>query len=87
VKHAGPAELDRLEPLLERLRAIAGLREKSCGTFYRGSRAFLHFHGHGDQLFADMRIHAEFERFPATTVAEQKALIVRVSGALKSTKT
>jgi hypothetical protein len=86
MKHAGSAELDRLEPLLERLRALAVLKEKSRGTFYRGSRAFLHFHGHGDALYADIRVGDEFERFPVTTAAEQKALFTKVERALKPAK-
>jgi hypothetical protein len=86
MKHAGPAEFDRLEKLLEQLRGLAGLKEKSRGTFYRGARAFLHFHGHGDELYADIRLHEEFERFPVTTAAQQKALLARAAGALRAAK-
>jgi hypothetical protein len=35
MKHAGAAALDALEPVLKQLRAIAGMKEKSRGTFYR----------------------------------------------------
>ena len=44
MKHAGGEALDRLEPLLERLRACPGMKEKTRGVFYRAGRAFLHFH-------------------------------------------
>jgi hypothetical protein len=44
MKHAGPSALDQLDALLDELRDLPGLREKSPGVFYRGSRAFLHFH-------------------------------------------
>src|SRR5438445_1628807 len=44
VKHATDHALDRLEPLLRRLRAVDGLRERKRGTFTHRSRAFLHFH-------------------------------------------
>ena len=37
VKHAGPAALDSIEPMLAALRALPGLNEKKRGTFYRGS--------------------------------------------------
>ncbi len=47
MKHAGPKALDRLEPLLERLRRHGGLKEKSRGCFYLGGKGFLHFHEHG----------------------------------------
>ncbi|MBI5631120.1 MAG: hypothetical protein HY921_09580 [Elusimicrobia bacterium] len=47
VKHAGSKTLERLEPLLKHEAApdvLPGLKEKSAGVFYRGSKAFLHFH-------------------------------------------
>jgi hypothetical protein len=82
VRHATPAALDRLEPLLERLRGVHGLREKSRGTFYRSSKAFLHFHEDPEGLFADVRVGAEFERFRATTEDEQEALLRMVRAAI-----
>jgi hypothetical protein len=82
MKHAGPHALDRLEPLLQPLRTRAGLKEKSRGSFYRGSRAFLHFHEHGDELFADVRLQSDFECFPTTTASEQTILLNRIDPAL-----
>jgi len=82
MKHAGPAALDRLESFLRELRTRAGLKEKSRGTFYRGGRAFLHFHEHGAELYADVRLAADFERFPVTTVKEREALLARVDAGL-----
>jgi hypothetical protein len=86
MKHATPAGLDRLEPLLNDLRKIDGLKEKSRGVFYRGSRAFLHFHEHGDAFFADLRAGDDFERFPSTGRADQVALIGKVRFALGGAK-
>jgi hypothetical protein len=83
MKHAGKDALDRLEPFLAELRKRA-LKEKSRGAFYRGGRGFLHFHEHGEALFADLKTGGEFERFPATTAAERKALIRRLDALLKS---
>jgi hypothetical protein len=83
VKHATPAALDRLEPLLGALRALEGLREKSRGTFYRGSKAFLHFHEDPAGLFADVKLAgSEFTRLRATSAAEQRALLRAVREAL-----
>ena len=82
MKHAGSAALDRLEPLLETLRREPRLKEKSRGTFYRSGRAFLHFHEHGDELFADIRLTDDFERLPATKAAERAALLKLVSKTL-----
>jgi hypothetical protein len=82
MKHAGIDALDRLEPLLKQLRKRKELKEKSRGTFYRGSRAFLHFHEHGDTFFADMRVHDDFERFPASKAAEHETLLARVDALL-----
>ena len=67
MKHAGPQALDRLEPLIARLRDLPGLIEKSRGAFYRKSRAFLHFHEDPKGLFADIRLKGEdFERIDVT---------------------
>jgi len=78
MKHAGPAALERLEALLLKLRAFETLKEKSRGTFYRRGQAFLHFHEHGDELFADVRFSTEFERIRVTRATEQKSLLARV---------
>ena len=80
MKHAGAAALDRLEPLLARLRALPGLKEKARGTFYVKSRAFLHFHEDPAGLFADVRAQggADFERVRVETDAERAALLERI---------
>jgi hypothetical protein len=83
MKHAGPAALDRLEPLLEKLRRLSALKEKSRGIFYRAGRAFLHFHEHGPEFYADLRTGAEFERFPATSARERDALLRRIDKAVQ----
>jgi hypothetical protein len=85
MKHAGPAALDRLEPVLRELRKRP-LKEKSRGAFYRGGKAFLHFHEDGDLAFADIRLKDDFERLPATTKAEQQKLLGLVDAFLGSGK-
>jgi hypothetical protein len=82
MKHAGPLALDRLEPLLKKLRGDARLKERTRGAFYRSGRAFLHFHEHGDELFADVRFGEDFERLPATSATHQAALMRRIGAAL-----
>jgi 23S rRNA G2069 N7-methylase RlmK/C1962 C5-methylase RlmI len=82
MKHAGPDALDRLEPLLAELRKREGMKEKSRGIFYRGSKAFLHFHEHGVEFFADLRTEEDFERFPATKEADRASLLKRVDALL-----
>jgi hypothetical protein len=83
VKHATPAALDTLEPLLAELRGIAELREKKRGTFYRGSRAFLHFHEDPAGLFADVRLAGDdFTRLRVSTRAEHHALLAALRTAL-----
>jgi hypothetical protein len=83
MRHATPAALDALEPLLAGLRGCAGLREKKRGTFYRGSSAFLHFHEDPAGLFADVKLAgAEFTRLRASTAAEQRAVLRAVRAAL-----
>ncbi len=58
MKHAGPATLQTLAPLLARLRALPGLVERGPGCFYRGSKAFLHFHEDPSGPMAEVRLDA-----------------------------
>ena len=78
MKHATDDALDRLEPLLGRLRAINGLRERTRGTFTHRSRAFLHFHEDPDGLFTDVRLADDFERHAVTTAAQQRRLATAI---------
>jgi hypothetical protein len=82
MKHAGPEALDKLEPLLRELRRRLKLKERSRGVFYLGAKAFLHFHEHGKEVFADLRESGEFRRFAATRSAERKALLRSIDTAL-----
>ena len=87
MKHAGSKALDRLEPLLEKLRVHAELKEKSHGCFYLRGRGFLHFHEHGvDELYADIGLGAHFDRVPAMTAAQHKLILKRTAKALADGK-
>ena len=78
VRHATPAALDELEPLLARLRTLPGLVEKKRGIFYRRSRAFLHFHEDPSGLHADVRLGVDFQRFRVQTPEERDALLEHI---------
>ena len=82
MKHAGAETLDRLEPLLGRLRGLDGLRERKRGVFYRGSGAFLHFHDDPAGIFADLKLEGVFQRFRVSTARERQQLLSRVRSAL-----
>jgi hypothetical protein len=82
VKHAGPAALDGVEPMLVVLRDLPGLEEKSRGTFYRGSKAFIHFHEDSAGTFADVRLADEFERMRVSTKREQSACLHKIRAVL-----
>jgi hypothetical protein len=71
--------LETHEELLDALRAIDGLKERSAGRFYRRSRPFLHFHGRGAEMRADLRIADEWEPVPAGTPDQRAALLARVT--------
>lgn len=76
MRHARPDDLDRIEQLLSSLRTIDGLTEKKRGTFYRGSKAFLHFHEHEGDIVCDVRLAGpDFDRRVVTTRAAQRALV------------
>jgi hypothetical protein len=78
MKHAGPETLNRLDSLLAALRELPGLREKTLGNFYRGSRAFLHFHEDPTGLFADVRFDTDFERIGVSSAEQQTRLLRRI---------
>ncbi len=84
MRHARSDALDELEPMLQALRVLPGLKEKSRGVFYRGSQAFLHFHEDPAGHHVDVRLGAEFERFRVQTKAEQRAVLTKVRRALTS---
>ena len=78
MRHATSTALDELEPLLDRLRAVPPLIERKRGIFYRGSKAFLHFHEDASGLYADVRFDVEFERLRVQTPEECDALLTRI---------
>ena len=83
MRHITPARLADIEALLAQLRAVDGLVERTPGTFYVRSRAFLHFHEDGDDIYADVRIEGpDFDRRRVTTAAEQRRLVTAVRRAL-----
>ena len=79
VRHARAGDLDELESVLERLRAIPGLTEKTRGVFYRRSRAYVHFHADPTGLFADLRVGDGFERYALDSPTAQDLLIAHAS--------
>jgi hypothetical protein len=83
MKHAGSVALDQLEAILADLRTLPQIRERTRGIFYRQSKSFLHFHEDPTGLYADLRIGAEFERFPVNTKADYATLLAAVHSALQ----
>jgi N-acetylglutamate synthase-like GNAT family acetyltransferase len=83
VRHATPADLERISGLLAELRRVDGLVERKPGIFYRKSRAFLHFHEDPTGMFADVRLVGDdFQRLGVTSRAEQAALLSQVRRAV-----
>ncbi len=80
MKHAGPATLAQLEPLLTQLRSGCGLVERTPGSFYRKSKAYLHFHEDPAGIFADVKLDAAtFTRFEVTTLSQRQALWAQIA--------
>ena len=82
MRHAREEALNKLEPLLVRLRKLDGLRERKRGAFYRGSSAFLHFHEDPAGLFADLKVDGEWQRSQVDTKTEQNSLVKAARAAL-----
>ncbi len=81
MKHATAATLDRIAPLLGKLRALPDLKERTRGVFYLKSKAFLHFHEDPEGVFADLKIDGSFQRFGVNSRPEWRDLLRRVRGA------
>ena len=75
MRHARDEALDALEPLLAQIRVTDGLTERKRGVFYRKSSAFLHFHEDPAGFFADVKTGPAWQRVPATTPADRRALL------------
>ena len=84
MKHAAGAALDRLEPLLARVRRHDRLKEKSRGVFYFKSKATLHFHEDPAGLFADLRTGGDWQRFAVNTTAERVTMLHAVAAFVAS---
>ena len=85
MKHAGAATLAQLGDLLGEVRKLPQLREKSPGSFYFKSKAYLHFHEDPAGIFADVKLDLEeFTRMRATTANEQKSLLAKIAKSLKA---
>jgi hypothetical protein len=84
MKHAGPAALDSIEPLLAQVRQAGALKEKSRGVFYLKSKAFLHFHEDPAGMFADIRTAdgRDFDRLKIDGPGGAQELLARVRAAL-----
>jgi hypothetical protein len=86
VRHITAERLAAIDDLLAELRTVDGLAERSPGVFYRRSRAFLHFHEDGDDIYADVRLEgADFDRRRVSTRREQQALLTAVGRVARST--
>jgi hypothetical protein len=73
------------DELVAAIRRLDGLEERGkTPHFYLGGTPFLHFHGAGDDLAADIRPPGagDWERVPAATPADRAALLARVNGVL-----
>jgi hypothetical protein len=84
MRHARDLDLDRIEPLLARIRAASppGLKERKRGVFYFKSQAFLHFHEDPKGMFADVGLGKGFERLQVDDAAGAEALLGRIEAIL-----
>lgn len=78
VRHAGVQALAQLVPLLIDLRAIEWLAERKPGIFYKGGQAWLHFHEDGSDLFADLKVDGDWQRYRVNSQNECERLLVDV---------
>ena len=83
MKHAGPATLLQLEPLLREVRVRPLLKERTPGSFYVKSKGYLHFHEDPAGIFADVKLDfVEFTRLRASTAKERQSLLAKIDRSL-----
>jgi hypothetical protein len=76
MKHAGRETLAALEPMLRQLRKDSSFAERKPGSFYRKSKAYLHFHEDTSGTYVDVKLNGEdFIRMRVTTSQEQARLL------------
>jgi hypothetical protein len=80
---ATPGSLALLSELMEGLRGIPMLTEKSPGIFYVKRLPMLHFHRDGEETYAHLKCVepklAGFDRYPVDTKTEQRRLIAETA--------
>jgi len=79
MKHATPQTFDGIAAVLEAVRARPELTERKHGTFYRKTRAFLHFHEDPAGVFADVKGANGWERIQVDAPGGDAALLARVA--------
>jgi len=85
MKHAGGKALDELSRLIEQIRRLPGLTERSPGSFYIRSIGLLHFHEDPAGMFADLKMaNGAWERMRSTSAREQAALMRLVRKELRA---
>ncbi len=84
MKHAGSNTLAALDSLLRKVREQALLVERTPGSFYWKSKAYLHFHEDPAGIYADVKLNVTgFTRVRATTPQEQANLLLLIEESLK----
>ena len=86
MRHAGPEALDQLEPILDEIRRLGGLKEKKRGAFYCGAIGFLHFHEDPAGFFADLNVGDDYQRFPINSKTQTQTFLRRAAAALNAAK-
>jgi ribulose-5-phosphate 4-epimerase/fuculose-1-phosphate aldolase len=76
-------DVERCRRLLDALRALDALHERSPGVFYRSSSPFLHFHGTGADLCCDLKVGTGWLRYPVGKVTPQSIVIADVRKVLR----
>ena len=84
MRHAGSNTLENLESLQLKIRQHPSLIERTPGSFYRKSKAYLHFHEDPEGTYADVKLNlTDFTRIRATTPKEQAHLLSLIAKSLK----
>ena len=77
-RRAGAKTLEKILPLLQDLRQIEQLTEKTPGVFYANRSEVLHFHEIDESVVADLFLASDRIRLPVNERSEQLNVLDRI---------
>jgi len=83
----GGDDLARVRPVLDQLRALDALHERTPGTFTAKGAPFLHFHSRATGIVADLKVGGDWRRYDVERAAGRRVFVRDVRRVLRGVRT